>query len=435
MPCASSKPWALLLSVLVSLTFPLASATAQQATVTTETLDRPDGMPYQWKYVVFNADGSAIAAIADNGDHFQWVTNVADTLIHALRPGLPMTLSNDGKRYAYSIVDENKYDQVVVDGKIQPKYPSVNKFAFSPDSKRYAYEALVGTRESWYHNIVVDGELKNERTLGIFHPTFSPDSKRLAYIRVMGSYQALVIEGEEQERWPEGIVDVPLAWSRDSKRVAYRYFKNENGRTLHMTDGRIELGPVQVITHMAYFPDGTLVCNAGVPDTGAMTFHEDGKPVGEPYTWTYPELYPSPDHTRYAYVAARREKRYMAINRDIGEQTFDGVSNDHIVWSPDGKRLAFAAKTDNRWHVALRGEEMTPVGKVFAIGFTPDSKQWVAVVRQNKQPVILRDGEQIAADVPEPIKGSKIWFSDTETFHYWARLGDEIARVDVQLSE
>jgi hypothetical protein len=105
-------------------------------------------------------------------------------------------------------------------------------FQISPDNKRVAYAARVGTKQF----VVVDGN--EEKPYDAILPgtlNFSSDSQRVAYAARVGAKQLVVVDGKE-ERHYDSILEGTLIFSPDSQRVAYAV--QERTKRFVVVDGR-----------------------------------------------------------------------------------------------------------------------------------------------------------------------------------------------------
>jgi Tol biopolymer transport system component len=47
---------------------------------------------------------------------------------------------------------------------------------------------------------------------------------------------------------------------------------------------------------------------------------------------------------------------------------------DHVAFSPDGRKAAYAARGGDGWHVVVEGRKIGPYGSVHSLSFSPDGR-------------------------------------------------------------
>lgn len=199
--------------------------------------------------ISLSADGNQIAYIGEP-------TSFADQAVVNGKPGKAyggldgdiiegsLEISPDGRRYGYSIKNFSKRF-VIIDGQPGKIYPNVGGPIFSPDSKRYAYQAANANKKLM---MVVDGQ-EGAAYDDIGLPEFSPDSKQVAYWAEAAGKQFMVVGGQKQKAYDN--VGVPH-YSPDGKRLLYlaetgdKWLLVDNGKegkAYEDIDGRIFFGP------------------------------------------------------------------------------------------------------------------------------------------------------------------------------------------------
>ena len=262
--------------------------------------------------------------------------------------------SQDGKRLAYSLghrfEDGSRRVQKVCDGEAGPLYRRVQVFTFSPDGKRFAYAACdlnAEGKENWF--VVCDGkELTRYKGMrGIFHVTFSPDGKRLAYVVSKRRNSFVVCDGIEFPAYDQAAF---LHFSSDSRHLVYR--AQRGMKSFIVRDGKAEPA------HVGY------------------------------------DLALSSDGEHLAYAVWKAGKAFVVLDgRKLREHEADGIMPP--IFSPDGKRLAYAVRKD-KWLVVCDGREGAPRYESphggFRLRFSTDGKHLVHVaVREGKQ-FLVGDG-------------------------------------------
>lgn len=184
---------------------------------------------------------------------------------------------------------------------------------------------------------------------------FSPNGEHVAYVigetdgrgpfRWSRARMAVVVDGQPQAWYDE--VEQPV-FSPDSRHVAYAacYAK----RWMMVVDGK-----------------------AGADYTG---FGGERSAKPEPRRIVF-----SPDGVHYAYVA----KGYYGFDQLVvdgkEEKTYEQISD--LTYSADGKRLAFIAWNDYRWHIILDGKDIAQYDDATTPTFSPDGKRFAYAAKDN----------------------------------------------------
>ena len=167
----------------------------------------------------------------------------------------------------------------------------------------------------------------------------SPNGQRLAYILKLGGKESLVFDGRQGPAW-HSIGNVG-PFSRDSKRLPYQA----------STDGR------------AY----NLSLFAGEEDKAAPMNGKEG-----PRSKDVNHKPSSSDQKRFAYIATDDKGKKFVVLNGQPLKAYEAVWS--LVFSPDGKRVAFTARRDGKAMVVCDGKEGRHYPEVFYPMFSPDSK-------------------------------------------------------------
>ena len=84
----------------------------------------------------------------------------------------------------------------------------------------------------------------------------------------------------------------------------------------------------------------------------------------------------SPDSKRLAYAAGKGKRCFVVVDRQEG-RTYDNIGTGSPVFSPDGKHVAYGAKKGQKWFVVVDGKE-GPQYDGIGVGspvFNPDGKR------------------------------------------------------------
>ncbi len=284
-------------------------------------------------------------------------------------------------------------------------YESIFSLTYSPDGKHVGFAATAGTKRF----VVIDGkEGKQYKGVSNGSPIFSPDSKHSAYVGQTGdNAYAIVMDGQESKTY-EAINGIPV-FSPDSKHLVY---------------AAKQKGKLEVVIH----------------DLANPSFAASGK-EGKQYDIVGSTLTFSPDGQRLAYVAGSGSKQEVVIKDAAGQQPeqeqqqFDGVGRGTLLFSPDSKRLVYVAGVGTGTPQA--GSPQASVTKQFivldgavqkqydgiarnTVTFSPDSKRLayaasVGAGADTKQFVVLDGKEGKQYDVAA--KGGII-FTGPNDFYY-----------------
>ncbi len=326
--------------------------------------------------LVENCAGS-IALSRDGGRiaYRQAIRGEPERLVLDGEPGPPrdfgidtseMCFSPDGRRLAYAA--ERFYRRLVICDRRELTYGS-RGFAFSPDSRHFAYVDARGV-------MMRDGT-PDPPTEWPARPVYSPDSRRLAYAGGFNGLRCLVVDGRRGQLF-ESVGD-PV-FSPDGKIVACAV--RDKGKWGVMT-GASTYGGYDDVGKLVYSPDGLHLAHRA--RTGAKAFVVRDKEALATFEEVRDPVF-SPAGGRLAY-AARAGKEWLVVCDERKSKGYADVGTP--VFSPDGKRVAWRAVQGGKPLIVCDGKESAPMGDVIWLGFSPDGAHLAAVVRENACAMVL----------------------------------------------
>jgi len=322
----------------------------------------------------------------------------------------------------------------------------------SPDCRRLAYVARVGKK----YVVVIDG--KEERQYDRIEGeslTFSPDSQRAAYVARDAKKRFVVVDGREEKRY-KGIVKGSLLFSTDSQQLGY---VADEGVVRHMrhlvVDGQ-EKDQCQDTTirspdlrRVAYHdtahnvgPDTPIQPGRVVVDKKAGKWYEEGEQLRA--------LIFSPDGKRVAYAINGGEK-YLVVVDGQEEKQYDTIEGESLVFSPDSKRVGYVARAGEERFVVVDGQEGEQYDKtsLFSLVFSPDSKRLAYIARVDKRKkgllwskkvgeshMVVVDGEEGSQydSIVAPKGGGGIVFDSPDQLHYLAQKDNAFYLVEERIA-
>jgi WD40 repeat protein len=170
----------------------------------------------------FSPDGRRFATADTTHDRLAWWVVLDGTRGEAYDLVGDLRFSPDSRRFAYAAMlghDPLKGKEfMILDGVRRKVYDSVWEPTFSPDSRRFAYAAASYSDESDAREFVVLDGVKQTACRHVWDPTFSPDSRRFAYALSPGHLVFVVLDGVHHRPYDYAW---ELTFSSDSKHFAY----------------------------------------------------------------------------------------------------------------------------------------------------------------------------------------------------------------------
>ncbi len=417
------------------------------------------------------------------------VTKSDGTKSYADERFLPITeirYSSDLKHWALALIDERKGKSgatIVHDGKeVQRFEQPLAGGDKSMVMRLYSADNGILLYDDYTWEIDLD---RVKRQTPIPDIALSPDGQRLAYVVDTGKVRSgvyLVLDGQEGTRFRH-IMEGSLEFSSDNRHFAYfaDYHRGENTATL-VYDGREfplkGIGGSWVVreTRLALqlSPDGRYAIfpvgySSGFGDYKqryrvidmqaaqgpalneefvAVAFSKDGSkhvfveetPNKQQKVQGFDNIYfrveslaLSEDGSHSAWAANFRGK-WVAVKD--GQHGKPYLEIQYLTMSPDGKRIAYAARNDQKkWVFVVDETEWGPYEKVeeprkddysqyypdYPVFFSPDSQHAAATVKQDKLAGLVVDGTVVASfkKMGTPVfspdgKRTAVWASDGE---------------------
>ena len=234
------------------------------------------------------------------------------------------------------------------------------------------------------------------RPLRDFYPTISPNGEHVAYTIRRDDKQILVYDGKEGPAW-DSILHTG-AYSQDSSRFVYQATKEDQTYIVFVGEEATAI-PMKGNDRAVFSADLKRVAY-GVLTATKWNVICDGV-EGPRFEKAYPGLF-SPDGTSYAYTATDAKSSKFVVLNGQQLQGYEGVGT--LVFSSDGKRLAYTATRGDEAMVVCDGKEGTAYPEVFYPIFSPDGKSmayWARSENRKKYHVIL-NGKEVAQPSGEP---------------------------------
>ncbi len=332
-------------------------------------------------------------------------------------------LSQDGKHYACVFSKRPNY-YVLLDGQEGKSYLRINGLAISPDGKRVAYVAGLGKWGVEDYAVVVDGK-EGPPYDGIGGtPIFSPDSKRVTYVGIRGNKSYVVVDGRQDQIHSWCVNEVKgLTFSPNSGRLAYVGRRSSDSSYSVVADGKIVGEHGRVAGAPIFSGDSVVLAYIAVHPSGGGLIFCNGTQVGPKYDGIQQMSY-SPYGRRLSYVASHDHHAFVCLNgKELGEGRCP-------TFSPDGKRFAYVRMYENKGYdrkfaAVVDAVEHPQYDEIIQgrIVFSPDSKRVAYAARNRKEEVVVVDGQRCDALAFPSIRQETVVFSsDSQRVAYVALL-------------
>lgn len=376
---------------------------------------------------IFSPDSRRFAYVAHQGKKtFLIIDNKVELTLDSTSTISSVVFSPTSKNIAYVLIKDKKAS-LVYKGVSGKPYDAINEnsISFSSDSRTVMYSAKSGNKQL---NIIGKKEGPLYETVGF--PIISPDGKQSAYWATRNGKTFMVLN--EKESKPYSSIE-RIIFSNDGKRYAY-HAKNEKGNII-VLDG-IESEPYESAHSITFSPDGkhfAYIMRNSVGDTQGFKYYcvIDGKKVGAYEVVVEDNIYFSHNSESYSFKAELHDE-FLIVNNGKDLKHYGDIVNGTLVYSPDDKRLAYAADKYTNRVVNLDGFESSAYNDILFIAFSPDSKRIAYTAVLDKKEFVVLD--EISGYHYDAILGQgKFIFDAQDRFHYLASKGNAIFLVEEKI--
>jgi hypothetical protein len=392
---------------------------------------------------MFSAQGRSVAWVALSGESYRVVLNGRAGPVYRLVGDVVM--SPDGRRWAHAAMVVDGW-RMVVDGVEGPRFDEVALPVFSPDGAHVVYPARLGA--SW--RLLVDGKTVAETQTRFGEVDFCGDSSRVVFIDGPDDQQRgrlVITEVASKAQTVVGHRVSEILQSPDRSRLAAVSAEGEKQqRVLTIAiDGssppRLARGAIfDTVEQLAFGPGGSLayVGTRGGARVAVLDGREVRLPAGDGLGAGHLSLLViRPDRRGIGGLvqtdAAVSFREYL-VKPGPREPSYEEA--EHLVYGPDGRSHAYAARRGGTWFVVVDGKEGPPFDRVVTPSFSPDGKLVVYRARQDgKRFVVVADASgKTIRKLPSYDQVFPVLFSeDGKAIVYGVKDGQRLSRVSEPL--
>lgn len=381
-------------------------------------LDGKEGKGYfRAGVLAFSPDSRRLSYVASvDGKRLVVIDGKEGPRFDGLGPEL-VRFSADSQRVGYTARDGAKWF-AVIDGKSSEAFDAVSRITFSADGRRYGF---VARRKSQWH-VVIDGESSPAYAGVAGHVVFSRDGKRVGYVVAQGTKRQAVVDGKPSAPY-DAVTDINF----NSTGNRFCFMAEKGDLDLLVVDG-VESKPYQRIFGAGFSPDGKQHVFAAQRD-GRRFLVVDGKEQ-KAFEFVSPPLFKADGKFYFAAMKERRWGVYSPDSENVNQ--YDMVSA--LTMSPDGKQLAYATYLNGHWQAIVNNRTSQAFDEIMGarIEFSPDSRHFAFAAKNEGQFHIVINGEK-GKPVGEPIRGSRITFSDNQSINTVVFKSNRFYRVAIEL--
>jgi hypothetical protein len=299
------------------------------------------------------------------------------------------------------------------------RFVAAEELAFDPAGRHLAFAAEVSSApERW---TVVKDFVEGRTWDGVAGLRWSPDGRRFVHAALDGGLWRMVVDGIPQGAHASVDPD-SVAFSPDGRRVGYTVQDGACARAVVDTHEGDCAGRVVGLA-LADVPSRDVVVLADGGDGREAHVH-----VGADRALDLEgarDLAVDARGLHWAVVeVTSRGSRVVADGAP--QPMFERV--EHLVWSADGGRLAYAARGEGAWRVVVDGRASPPYAEVDPPVLAPSGERYGYVARSGGRSVVVVDGA-VAWESPSPATG--LTFSDDGARVAWMYRDEQGAVVAV----
>lgn len=320
--------------------------------------------------------------------------SVKETLLASLDSGAVInsyTFSKDLRKIAFFKTVKGKQIAVINDYRGKP-YDNVSIPEFSPDSKKFIYQAIQNNKAYWISS--TQKGISIDSTSPIVAQRFSPDNRSIALILVKENKYAVSYNGKVGKYY-DAIDQNSIVFSEDGSRVAYTAtINNRQLNVFNDVEGQLydKVGyPIisKNAQHIAYWAITGASSYAVFDNVRSLSYESVGD-IG------------MSDNGEHFVFKAKNGKEWVAIHDQQTSKPQPEIYS--VVISPDGRRYAYAMRSapekvedeEFEYYVVVDGKKSEAYETVVdgSLKFTSDSKNFVYKVERHDQFYFVLNGKE-----------------------------------------
>jgi hypothetical protein len=325
-----------------------------------------------------------------------------------------------GRRFAYTASNGGKWDLLIDGGPVLTvDHTITGTFSFSPDESRWA----IAARDQGRATCVIDGVTVGEYDSPTSVPAvFSLTSKRIGFYAERRGEWITNIDGADSPAYENAS---GLVFSPDD--TSYAFVARRRGRRFLVINGE-ETGDFDEVARSSpqFAVSGALVYGAKCGDQWIV--YRNGQIVTRSKllgTGT-PRFVPGTE--KVAVIEVRPSGMSITIDGTASSSTHTGIM--HLVFSADGKRMAYAAaESEFSWVQVVDGVSSANYEKVDAVTFSPDGLHYAYRAWKARQARIVVDGVECAKG-ESPVPGSPLAW-ESGRLRTFVRRGNQLIRLAI----
>ncbi len=379
--------------------------------------------------IVFSPDGKKVAYAAKKGK--KWIAVVNGQELNTVMGKAIikyLLFSPDSKKLLY-ILKSGKKMILFVNGVAGPAFDEINEnsITFSKNGQSMAYCVQKGNQQA----VVFNGKISAwYQQVGF--PVLSNTGKRIGFWAIDKEVAFSIIDNKKGNTYDQIFI---IAFGKDDKNVAY--YAKKNGKYYVIADG-IQSEEYEHVHSLMFSPDGERLAYAiESHKKNEEEFNHaviiDGKTMKTYETVVEGSFLFSADSKHFAYEVEWHDE-FFVINDGAEGKRYEDIMQITMTYSPDNNRIAFAFEKDGKRHVSIDGIVSEGYDDVYAILFSPDSKNIAYAVKENNQDFVVFNNKKSKAYSNILGQGSFV-FDNPNTIHFFATQGEKILRVKESFSE